>query len=120
MRAVFDTNILVDFLRGVPQANAELALYQSPAISVISWIEVMVGTTPQTESAARAFLQSFDLLEIDAMTAECAVTLRKARRMKLPDAVIWATAHVHQCLLVTRNVRDFDPREPGVRVPYAL
>lgn len=120
MRAVFDTNILVDFLRGVPQAKAELALYQSPAISVISWIEVMAGTTPQTESAARAFLQSFDLLEIGAETAECAVILRKTKRIKLPDAVIWASAHVHQCLLVTRNTRDFDPSEPGVRVPYVL
>ncbi|MGB9407628.1 MAG: type II toxin-antitoxin system VapC family toxin [Terracidiphilus sp.] len=120
VRAVFDTNILVDFLRGLPQAKAELALYRSPAISVMSWMEVMAGTTPQTESAARAFLQSFDLLQIDAKTAERAVLIRKTRRIKLPDAVIWATSEVHQCLLVTRNTRDFDPNEPGVRVPYTL
>lgn len=120
MRAVIDTNIVVDYLRGVAQARTELALYQSPAISVISWMEVMAGTTPQTESAVRAFLQSFDILEIDAQTAEHAVLLRKTRRIKLPDAIIWAAAQVHQCLLVTRNTRDFDPNEPGVRVPYTL
>lgn len=120
MRAVFDTNILVDYLRGYSQAKVELAHYQSPAISVISWMEVMTGTTPLTESAARAFLHSFDLLQIDARIAERAVLIRKSRRIKLPDAIIWASAEVHQCLLVTRNSRDFDPNEPGVRVPYTL
>lgn len=120
MRAVFDTNILVDFLRGVPEAEAELALYQSPAISLVSWIEVMAGTTPKTEGPARAFLNSFELLEIDEKTAECAVLIRKAKRIKLPDAIILATAQVHQCLLVTRNTRDFDPGDPGVREPYRL
>jgi len=120
VRAVFDTNILVDYLRGFAQARAELELYQSPAISVISWMEVMAGTTQQIESKVRAFLQSFDMLEIDAKTAEVAVLLRKTKHIKLPDAIIWATAQVHQCLLVTRNTRDFDPNEPGVRVPYTL
>lgn len=120
MRAVIDTSVLVDYLRGVGNAKSELALYGSPAISVISWMEVMAGTAPDTEGIARAFLQSFDLLEIDAKIAENAVLLRKTKRIKLPDAIIWATAQVHQCLLVTRNTRDFDPSEPGVRVPYTL
>ena len=120
VKAVIDTNILVDFLRGVAQAKIELALYQSPAISVISWMEVMAGTTQQTEGIARAFLKSFDLLPIDAATAECAVLLRKTKRVKLPDAIIWATAQVNQFLLVTRNTRDFDPSQPGIRLPYTL
>jgi predicted nucleic acid-binding protein len=120
VKAVIDTNILVDYLQGVSQARTELALYSRPAISVISWIEVMAGTTAQTETVARAFLQTFDLLEIDANVAEHAVSLRKTKRVKLPDAVIWATAQVHQSLLVSRNSRDFDPSDPGVRVPYTI
>ena len=120
MRAVIDTNILVDFLRSIPQARAEIALYQSPAISVITWIEIMAGTTAQNEAATRAFLESFDILDIDTKTAESAATLRKTRRIKLPDAVIWATAQVEQCLLVTRNTRDFPSSDPGVRIPYVI
>jgi predicted nucleic acid-binding protein len=120
VRAVIDTNILVDFLRSIPQARAEIALYQSPAISVITWIEIMAGTTAQNEAATRAFLESFDILEIDTKTAESAATLRKTRRIKLPDAVIWATAQVEQCLLVTRNTRDFPSSDPGVRIPYVI
>jgi predicted nucleic acid-binding protein len=120
VKAVIDTNILVDYLHGIPFAQAELALYQSPAISVISWMEVMAGATAQTESVARTFLHSFDLLEIDAKIAEQAVILRRTSRIKLPDAIILATAQVHQCLLVSRNTRDFDPRDPGVRMPYTI
>jgi predicted nucleic acid-binding protein len=120
VKAVIDTNILIDYLQGVSLAAKELTLYKSPAISVISWMEVMAGTTAGTERAARAFLQTFELLEIDSKVAEQAVALRKAKRIKLPDAVILATAQVHQCLLVSRNTRDFDPSDPGVRVPYTI
>ena len=46
MRALFDTNILIDYLNGVDAAKTELARYERPAISVISWIEVLAGTKP--------------------------------------------------------------------------
>lgn len=120
MKAVIDTNILIDYLHAVPQAQRELALYQNPAISVITWIEVMAGATAVTERSVRTFLQSFELAGIDLRVAELAALLRKTRRIKLPDAVIWATAQVHQCLLVSRNTRDFDSADPGIRVPYVL
>jgi predicted nucleic acid-binding protein len=119
VRAIIDTNILVDYLRGVPDARTELGLYRSPAISVVSWIEIMAGTVPGgTEAAARAFLQTFDLLQLDEKIAERAAAIRRTTRIKLPDAIILATAQEHQCLLVTRNTRDFDPTDPGVRAPY--
>jgi predicted nucleic acid-binding protein len=120
VKAVIDTNILVDYLQGVSLSQKELTLYQSAAISVISWMEVMAGTTAETEGAARAFLRTFDLLGIDSKIAEQAVALRRSKRIKLPDAIIWATAQVHECLLVSRNSRDFDPSDPGVRVPYTI
>jgi len=120
VRAVFDTNILVDYLQGRDDARVELARYRRPAISVVSWIEVMVGTTPQTETATRAFLARFDLLGIDGPIAEQVADLRRTRHIKLPDAIIWATALVNQCLLVTRNSRDMDPDDPSIRMPYVL
>lgn len=50
--------------------------------------------------------------------ARAAVLLRRAHRLRLPDALIWATARVNHCLLVTRNSRDFPVSEPEVRIPY--
>jgi len=120
VKAVIDTNILVDFLQGLVPAQQELARYQRPAISVITWMEVMAGTTPATDPGTQSFLAGFDLLGIDAATVEQAVQLRRSHRIKLPDAIIWATAQVNHCLLVTRNSRDMDPNDPGVRVPYTV
>jgi predicted nucleic acid-binding protein len=40
--------------------------------------------------------------------------------MRLPDAIIWASAKRENALLVTRNIRDFPEHEPGVRIPYRI
>ena len=42
VKALFDTNILIDYLTGRSQARAELSLYAEKAISIITWMEVMV------------------------------------------------------------------------------
>jgi len=40
--------------------------------------------------------------------------------MRLPDAVVRASAQVHSMLLVTRDAKAFPVGEPGIRMPYAL
>jgi predicted nucleic acid-binding protein len=120
VKALFDTNILIDYLNGIPQARDELARFTDKAISTITWMEVMVGATPANAAATRAFLSSFQSLPIDGSVAERAVVIRQTHRVRLPDAIIWATAQVHSRLLVTRNSKNFAADEPGVRVPYGL
>ena len=60
----------------------------------------------------------FGRVEIMEAVAEQAVQLRREHRLRLPDAIILASARVEQCLLVTRNTRDFKPAGPDIRVPY--
>lgn len=120
MKALFDTNILIDFLNGVEHARNELDLYQDKAISVITWMQVQVGAKPHEQLGIDKFLASFTVLPIDAAVSRQAVALRKGQAIKLPDAIIWATAQVHHRLLVTRNSKDFAPTHPGVRIPYVL
>jgi predicted nucleic acid-binding protein len=120
MKAVFDTNILIDYLVGVEGARRELALYTRPLISVITWIEVMVGAREGEESQLGAFLDGFDQVPIDDRIAKTAVSIRRRYRIRIPDAIIWATAKSSNALLVTRNTRDFPVEAPDIRVPYAL
>ena len=120
MKALFDTNILIDYLRGIPAARDELARYQDKAISVITWMEVLVGASPAIAAATRRWLDGFVLIGVDAPVAERAVSLRKVHSVKLPDAIVWASAQVHAMLLITRDTRDFPPDDPGIRVPYAV
>jgi hypothetical protein len=44
--------------------------------------------------------------------------LRQRHRLKLPDAIVWASAQAHDMLFVTQDVKDFPAGDPGVRVPY--
>jgi predicted nucleic acid-binding protein len=123
VKALFDTNILIDYLNGIPAAKTELDRYagkDDKAISVVTWMEVLVGTTPETDSATRGFLAGFQSLPIDALVASRSVDIRKNHKIKLPDAIVWATAQVNNRILVTRNTKDFAEDEPGVRVPYRL
>jgi hypothetical protein len=120
VRALFDTNVLIDHLNGAEPARAELARYRERAISIITWMEVMVGAPEPARAATRAFLETFALVPLDSRVADQAVDLRREHRIKLPDAVVWASARVHGMILVTRNTRDFPKDDPGVRAPYFL
>ena len=118
--AVFDTNIVIDHLKGVPRVTEELARYDSRSISVVTWIEVMAGARPEDESATRAVLSAFSVIPLEDEVAEHAARLRRSHRLKLPDAVIWASARVTGRILVTRDGKDFPRNDPGIRVPYKL
>jgi predicted nucleic acid-binding protein len=118
--ALFDTNVILDHIKGLEAARAELKRYDDRAISIITVIEVLVGTTPATEAAERALLGEFNVVPLDDQVAEEAATLRRVHRMKLPDAVIWASARIQGRLLVSRNSKDFPAGDPGVRIPYRV
>lgn len=121
MGALFDTNILIDYLNGLTAAASEFELHEKIAVSIISWMEVLVGASDeQEETAIRGFLADFNLHWIDSEVAELAVRIRRKQSVKLPDAIIWATAKVNGDLLVTRNTRDFGLQDPMIRVPYTV
>lgn len=117
---LFDTNIVIDYLVGVPQAAHEIERYSDRAISVVTWIEVLAGSEPDEEEDHQAFLRKFRLIAVSDAIAQEAVRIRRRTRLKLPDAIILASARVEGRVLITRNTRDFSPDLPGIRVSYRL
>lgn len=119
MKAVIDSDILIDYLQGEERSKVEMAHYDDLRYSVISWMEIMCGArTPEELEAAEALLRSMTQVDLDMNIARKAVHLRKSLKLKLPDAVILATADEEGCILVTRNTKDFREDDPRVRVPY--
>lgn len=120
LRLLLDTNILIDVLRGEAVALAWLEQQEQPHISVISWIEVLVGCRSGESSRLEAWLDSFARLPLDDATAREAVQLRQRHNLKVPDAIILATARSTELTLATRNSRDFPIDLGGVLHPYQL
>lgn len=121
VNAVVDTNILIDYLNGSPKAKRELESFETIYISLISWMEILVGAAEgDEESQIREFLRRFRVHPVDEGVAERTVEIRRKYKIRLPDAIIWATAQQLGTLLVTRNTRAFPRNDPGVRIPYSI
>ena len=119
MKAVIDTNILIDYLSGSSKAKEELDSFEELYISLITWMEILVGAEDgEEESTIREFLRRFRVHPVDEGVAERAVDIHRREKIRLPDAIIWGTAQQLGILLVTRNTRDFPARNPGIRIPY--
>jgi predicted nucleic acid-binding protein len=119
MKGLFDTNILIDYLAGRAEAESEMARYRHRLISVVNWMELLAGGRDEAEiDIIDLFLRDFRVVELTRGVARDAVDLRKTHRLRLPDAIIWASARSESALFVTRNTKDFPGDDPGVRVPY--
>lgn len=121
VKAVFDSDVLIDYLQGVSAARQELERYDQPLYSIISLMELLVGARTATErKAVEALLSTLERVDLTETVARRAVELRQSLRLTLPDAIVLASADIEGCILVTRNVRDFPATDPRVRFPYPV
>ena len=121
LKALFDTNILIDYLKGIEAAQAELGRYHHRLISIVTWVEVQSGVRNAEEGdVVEMFLRDFHVVDVTRTIARDAASIRQATRIRVPDALIWASARHESALLVTRNTKDFPADEPGIRIPYQV
>jgi len=121
MKALFDTNIIIDYLNGEEKAKKEIELYDFCAISILTYLEIVNGLQGLNEiETIKKFLYRFSIINFDLPIAERAALLRKKYKLKISEGIILATAECNQCLLITRNTTDFPQTIPIVRVPYTL
>lgn len=80
-----------------------------PAISSITEMELL-GYSELTEeqfAKMKLFVDSLAVLEIDNLVKKETIKIRRAVKIKLPDAIIAATAIVYDLELLSRNEKDF-------------
>ncbi len=108
-RYLIDSNTLVDAqTRAMPEKGLAFmaqAVNEDFTISFVSYIEFL-GYKYATKSMEE-FIALANVIEIDKAIIDATIELRKSRRIKLPDAIIAATAIVSDRKLVTRNITDF-------------
>ena len=112
MKYLFDTNVWIDAIAGRLPADTFLKFVVQAewvGYSAITRLELFGFpdlTKPEEEKLAK-LLKHFVEVGVDSSTVDKAITIRKATRIKVPDAIIAATAIITECSLVTRNTEDF-------------
>ena len=123
---LLDSNVIIGFLdRRLPDSGmmfVSKVVNFVPNVSVMSKIEVLRHNT--TESATKIledFMDCSNICELDTEILNETIKLCRQSKIKIPDAIIAATCLVHNCVLLTRNVRDFD-RIDGLKIenPWVL
>jgi predicted nucleic acid-binding protein len=107
---LLDTNAALYLLGG---RLAEALPAGDYAISVITEMELLAypTLTPSEEERVRQFIANLTLCELTPAIRVRAIALRRTERLKLPDAIICATAIEHGVELWTNDTRLAGVRE---------
>jgi predicted nucleic acid-binding protein len=120
---LFDTNILIDCLRGNTDAVRLVEQFKgTPSISVISELELLAGARSQSEEQLIvAFLALFRTVPVSSQIARRAGSFVRlygaSHSVELGDALIAATAEDQGLKLVTLNIKHF-PMFRGLKRAY--
>jgi len=108
-----DSNAVIEFLGETLPSNGSLWLEQlvgnnQHCLSVINRIELLSYNGDPSEMQVFAdFIEASSILPLTEEVILKTIEIRKHVNIKLPDAIIAATALVHNLTLITRNVADF-------------
>jgi predicted nucleic acid-binding protein len=105
-----DTDLFIDHLRGAAELKPG---HHRLHYSVITRAELFAGATG-TDLASRV-LAPFREIPVDRAIAERAGRIRRESGLRMPDALIAATALERNLGLATRNRKHFEPVR-GLRV----
>lgn len=120
---VVDTDVLIDYLRGVENAVAFVAKsVDEIVISTVSVAELYAGVRPHERDDLDAFVSLFQVVPLDLSLAQTAGLFKRdyfhSHGMGLADAIVAATAQRLDATLATMNVRHF-PMFPNLSPPYS-
>lgn len=126
-RYLIDTNAAIDYLaEAIPEKGLvflDEVIDNGYSISLISRIELYAYSklSEQDQVSLDIMIAQSSMLNINDAIIEQTIKIRKTYKTKLPDAIIAATAMVHNLVLITRNLKDFDNIE-GLEVinPHVL
>ncbi|MBI4430004.1 MAG: type II toxin-antitoxin system VapC family toxin [Ignavibacteriales bacterium] len=113
MRYLYDTNVFLYYLAGEPKIRrlfTEQFLNENRIVtSAIVRIELLSfpNLTDKEDLIIREMLRQFEVLAISSEIEDIAVVLRRKYRLRIPDAIVAATAYHTSSIVMTRDIKDF-------------
>jgi predicted nucleic acid-binding protein len=110
-KLLLDSNILIYLSKQKLLLNQFARPGDSLHISVITLMEVK-GFAFESKTEEHFIDRLCSLLVVEALNEPIVnevIRIRRQHKIKLPDAIILATAFVNDCVLITRNTIDFKP-----------
>jgi len=103
-----DTNVIVALGEGHPEASKSIQGFDV-YLSRISCIELLSfpGIDSEYEIWVRQIITECTIIELEGAISEAAILVRRNKKLKLPDAIIAATAQILDLPLVTFD-KDFE------------
>ena len=119
-RALLDSNAIIHASNGTIDARKLLAGKDQYFASIITYIEVYAfDFEDQAEKEiVDRILRNLEIVELSRETADQTIIYRrsKTKKIKLPDAVILASAKVLGAYLITDNYVDFQNVDSSVNL----
>ena len=109
-RYLIDTNAAINYLNNeLPLKSANLIDNNEINLSVITRMELLAWTKATNDQllTLHKFINTANVHNLVEPIILKGIDIRKTYRIKLPDAIIAATALVYDFTLVTRNTSDF-------------
>jgi hypothetical protein len=109
VKYLLDTNFILGMLKSTPEVLTVVGstgvMARQCAFSAVTRMELLgyPGITPDEDALIRQRLSQFAYLAITTAVEDKAIELRRSRRVKLPDALIAATALCHGLELLTMD-----------------
>jgi predicted nucleic acid-binding protein len=112
---LIDTDVFIWYMRGNPRAASTLERMPEPAVSVVTYMELVQGMRNKRElEALRETLHAWrtQILPIDERISHKAMFYVEqhfhSHALRLADALIGATAVIHGLTLLTGNTKHYD------------
>jgi predicted nucleic acid-binding protein len=117
-KLLLDTNILIYLSKKDIELQDIADSGDIIAISVITYMEALgyPFTSNQEEEIMVAVCENLNVVQLDDEIISTVILLRKTKKIKLPDAIILATAAVRNMVLITHNTSDFENNTELVKI----
>jgi predicted nucleic acid-binding protein len=113
MNYLLDTNFVINYFNGIFSDDAakftDSVINDLTYVSVITRMELLSlqSLKPKDEEVIKEFIFDSTVFSLEENIITKTILLRRTNKIKLPDAIIAATAIVHNLQLITHNLKDF-------------